>query len=103
MGAIVRLSVPLSTQPPQKLKWLSHPSLDHGNTNCLAAWKIRAYGDICNDCLMSSFCGLCVLCQLKRDVDATKADGTLNNIAVRYSNIVVTSSICTTNILLCSC
>merc|ERR1712213_168735 len=40
-------------------------------------------GDICNDCLMSSFCGLCLLCQLKRDVDATKADGTLNNIAVR--------------------
>merc|ERR1712213_261357 len=39
-------------------------------------------GDVCHDCIDVSCWGPCVLCQLKRDIDASKEDGSLNNIAV---------------------
>ncbi|XP_005109623.2 placenta-specific gene 8 protein [Aplysia californica] len=56
---------------------------------CVPSWltvvrtKLRTQqkiqGDVCNDCMMSECCGICVLCQVAREIKTCKANGTLNN------------------------
>jgi len=42
-------------------------------------------GNVCKDCIDNSIFGCCSLIQLRRDVAATKAEGTLNNMAIERS------------------